>query len=111
MFCQHYLYGRPAEPLHDYRFLILSLHRFIQYQHSDIYQQSHVGKHKHAYTGVDKHTAYGSFRKLGVPYFGVLIIRILLFKVLLGSPIFGNSHINMQIASLTCVGWSLAGGL
>ena len=25
---------------------------------------------------------YGSFRKLGVPYFGVLIIRILLFRVL-----------------------------
>ena len=35
---------------------------------------------------------FGSFRKLGVPYFGVLIIRILLFRVLyLGSPIFGNS--------------------
>ena len=33
---------------------------------------------------------YENFRKLGVPYFGVLIIRILL---LLGSPIFGNSHI------------------
>ena len=25
---------------------------------------------------------YGSFRKLGVPYFGVLIIRIPLFRVL-----------------------------
>ena len=25
---------------------------------------------------------FGSFRKLGVPYFGVLIIRILLFRVL-----------------------------
>ena len=25
---------------------------------------------------------YGSFRKLGVPYFGVLIIRILLLRVL-----------------------------
>ena len=25
---------------------------------------------------------YGSFRKLGVPYFGVLMIRILLFRVL-----------------------------
>ena len=33
-------------------------------------------------------SGYGSFRKLGVPYFGVLIIRILLFRVitLLGSP-------------------------
>ena len=27
-------------------------------------------------------STYGSFRKLGVPYFGVLIIRILLFRVL-----------------------------
>ena len=27
----------------------------------------------------------GSFRKLGVPYFGVLIIRILLFRVYWGS--------------------------
>ena len=38
---------------------------------------------------------YGSFRKLGVPYYGV-IIRILLFRVItiLGSPIFGNSHMN-----------------
>ena len=25
--------------------------------------------------------SYGSFRKLGVPYFGILIIRILLFRV------------------------------
>ena len=32
----------------------------------------------------------GSFRNLGIPYFGVLIIRILLF--------FGNSHI-MLVAS------------
>ena len=40
---------------------------------------------------------YGSFRKLGVPYLGVLIIRTLLFRVLfLGSPIFGNSHIGPQ---------------
>ena len=33
---------------------------------------------------------YGRFRKFGVPYFGVLIIRILLT---LGSPIVGNSLI------------------
>ena len=38
-------------------------------------------------------SAYGSFRKLGVPYFGVLIKRILLFRVRnKGPPIFGNSH-------------------
>ena len=41
-------------------------------------------------TGKPKEQAsYGSFRKFGVPYFGVLIIRIL---PLSGSPIFGNSH-------------------
>ena len=34
------------------------------------------------------------FPKLGVPYFGVLIIRIVLFRVLYWGPlIFGNSHI------------------
>ena len=39
----------------------------------------------------------GSFRKLGVPYFGVLIIRILLFRVLYqGSPIFGNSNMSFS---------------
>ena len=39
---------------------------------------------------------FGSFRNLGVPYFGVLILRILLFRVLfLGSPIFGNSHLTV----------------
>ena len=35
---------------------------------------------------------YGSFRKFGVPYLGVLIIRLLLFRVtILGSPIVGIS--------------------
>ena len=36
-----------------------------------------------------------------VPYFGVLIIRILLFKgTILGSPIFGNPHVSsVQIPS------------
>ena len=33
-------------------------------------------------------TKYGSFQKLGVPYFGVLIIRILLFRVLYQGPLF-----------------------
>ena len=31
---------------------------------------------------------YGSFRKLGVPYFGVLIIRILRFRVHIKVPYF-----------------------
>ena len=36
-------------------------------------------------------TLFGSYRKLGVPYFGVLIVRILLFRgAVLGSPRFGN---------------------
>ena len=36
----------------------------------------------------------GSFRKFGVPYVGVLMIRSLLFRVLYqGSPIFGSSHV------------------
>ena len=38
------------------------------------------------------------FPKLGVHYFGVLIIRIPVFRVIsiLGSPIFGNSQIGFQ---------------
>ena len=35
----------------------------------------------------------GSFRKLGVPYFGVLRIRILLFKVLFSGPLFSETPI------------------
>ena len=31
---------------------------------------------------------FGGFRELGVPYFGVLIIRILLFRVLYYGPLF-----------------------
>ena len=33
---------------------------------------------------------YGSFRKLGVPYLGVLIVRILLFRVLYLGPLFSE---------------------
>ena len=36
---------------------------------------------------------YGSFRKLGVPYVGVLIIRILLFRVLYSSPLFSETPV------------------
>ena len=40
-----------------------------------------------------------SFRQLGVPYFGVPIVSILVFRVItiLGSPTFGNSHVDMHI--------------
>ena len=36
---------------------------------------------------------YGSFRKLGVPFWGVLIIRILLFRVLYWCPLFSETPI------------------
>ena len=36
---------------------------------------------------------YGSFRKFGVPYFGVLIIRILLFRVVYQVPLFSETPI------------------
>ena len=35
--------------------------------------------------------SHGSFRKLGVPDFGVLIIRILLFRVLYLGPLFSET--------------------
>ena len=38
-------------------------------------------------------TASGSFRKVGVPNFGVLIIRILLFRVLYLGPLFSDTPI------------------
>ena len=41
------------------------------------------------------HFRYGSFRKLGVPYFGILIIRILLFRVLYEGPLFSETPIFM----------------
>ena len=39
------------------------------------------------------HHLSGSFRKLGVPYLGVLIIRILLFRVLYSGPLFSETPI------------------
>ena len=41
-----------------------------------------VGFQGSGFAGLHPVGAYGSFRKLGVPSFGVLIIRILLFRVL-----------------------------
>ena len=38
-------------------------------------------------------SSYGSFRKLGVPNFGVLIARILLFSVLYQAPLFSETPI------------------
>ena len=43
---------------------------------------------RHTITAV-LHIPNGSFRKLGVPYFGVLIMG-----TIVGSPIFGNSSIS-----------------
>ena len=47
----------------------------------------------------------GLSKKLGVPYFGVLIIWILLIKgTILGSPIVGSSHMDPKIPlSPTCI--------
>ena len=45
----------------------------------------------------------GSFRKLGGPYLGVLIVRILLSRVqgtILGSPIFGNARVGLNVGGL-----------
>ena len=48
--------------------------------------------------------AYGSFRKLGVPYFGVLVVRIpTIYGTILGSPIFGNSQITLEACFLSHV--------
>ena len=38
---------------------------------------------------------YGTFRKLGVPYFGVLIIRILLFRLLYWGPLFSETPLSL----------------
>ena len=38
------------------------------------------------FSSKDVKALHGSFRKLGVPYFGVLIVRILLFSVLYQGP-------------------------
>ena len=38
---------------------------------------------------------YGSFRKFGIPYFGVLIIRILLFRVLYSGTLFSETPISL----------------
>ena len=43
---------------------------------------------------------YVSFRKLGVPYFGVLIVRILLFGVLCEGPLFSETTICKQFTFL-----------
>ena len=44
--------------------------------------------------------AYGSSRKLGVPYFGVLIIRILLFRVLYQGPDLRKLHRKLPYVQL-----------
>ena len=49
----------------------------------------------------------GSFRKLGVPYFGVLIIRILLFRVLYRGPLFSETPKSSISAKTTIPGLGL----
>ena len=42
-----------------------------------------------------KRAEFGSFRKVGVPYYGVLKIRILLFRVLYQGPLFSETPIRL----------------
>ena len=37
--------------------------------------------------------SYGSFRKLGLPYLGIFVIRTLLFRVLYQGPLFSETPI------------------
>ena len=49
-------------------------------------------------------SGYGSFRKSGVPYFGVLITRILLFRLLRG-PLFSEIPISLSYGGVIwCAG-------
>ena len=48
---------------------------------------------------------YGSFRKLGVSYFGVLIIRILLCRVLYWGPLFSETPI-FQYLEMSANSWA-----
>ena len=51
----------------------------------------HKGSFKRIYTGSIKGLGLGSFRKLGVPYLGVLIVRILLLRMLYSGPLFSET--------------------
>ena len=52
--------------------------------------------------------AYGSFRKLGIPYLGVLIIGILLFRVPYWGPLFSEAPIwSTYRAPMHWVLWTL----
>ena len=42
---------------------------------------------------------YGSFRQWGVLYFGVLIVRILLFRVLYQGPLFSDCHLDVDVCT------------
>ena len=48
--------------------------------------------------------AYGTFRKYGVPYFGVLIIRILLVMVLYSVPLLSETPIEDSLACVPSFG-------
>ena len=43
-----------------------------------------------------------SFRKLGVPYFGILVIRILLFRVLYSGPLLSETPKYHPVKALGC---------
>ena len=43
----------------------------------------------------------GSFRTLGIPYFGVLIVRIVLFRVLCSGPLFSETPMSPPVLKLS----------
>ena len=47
-------------------------------------------------------STFGSFRNLGLPYFGVLMIRILLFRVFYSGPPFSETPILLPCFSSGC---------
>ena len=48
-------------------------------------------------------TTIWEFPKIGVPYLGVLIIRILLFRVLYQGPLFSETPIYIDYANGPCM--------
>ena len=56
-------------------------------------------------TSSQKVSFYGGFRKFGVPYFGVLIIRILLYRVLYMGPLFSETPLLLRAGGMRGFGF------
>ena len=74
------------------------VHQQYRYCPPDLEASSGGGVKKHVGVSVPQ-DGFGSFRKLGLPYLGVLIIRILLSRVLYWDPLFSETPV-----SITAVG-------